>query len=85
MQCPKRLLMMHKRQVHQALPNKDATAYAQVSVLEHCQLRCAYCLPEAHSLLAKKAWLSLAQYESLARIFARFSFKKIRFTAASPY
>lgn len=53
-------------------------------MLEQCQLRCNYCEPGAFSLAAKKSWLSVSQYEKIARALARFSFKKIRFTGGEP-
>lgn len=56
----------------------------RVSVLEHCQLRCAYCLPEAYLGFAKKEWMSLEHYEKVARVLARFSIKKARFTGGEP-
>jgi len=71
--------------MNQVQPNKGMKAFTlRVSVLEHCQLRCAYCLPKALSMLAKKDWLSLSHYEQIARVLARFSFRKIRFTGGEP-
>ena len=57
----------------------------RVSVLEHCQLRCGYCLPDAHpSFLNKKRWLSLSHYEKITRVLQAFSWAKIRFTGGEP-
>lgn len=57
----------------------------RVSVLENCQLRCGYCLSDAHPIfLNKKHWLSLNHYEKIARILQAFSWAKIRFTGGEP-
>lgn len=56
----------------------------RVSVIEHCQLRCGYCLPEAPAFLSKKNWLSLEDYAKIARLLARFLIKKVRFTGGEP-
>lgn len=54
----------------------------RVSVLELCQLRCGYCLPDNHQ--KKQSWLSIAQYHKLAKIFSRLVIDKIRFTGGEP-
>jgi GTP 3',8-cyclase len=56
----------------------------RVSVLQHCQLRCGYCLPQRFSFLAKKNWLSLSDYEKLADVFSSIALHKIRFTGGEP-
>lgn len=57
----------------------------RVSVLEHCQLRCLYCLPPGSStFLTKKSWLTLDQYESVAHALSHFPINKIRFTGGEP-
>lgn len=56
----------------------------RISVLEHCQLRCGYCLPGTTSVLAKNRWLGLSDYEKIARAFSRFAIRKVRFTGGEP-
>jgi cyclic pyranopterin phosphate synthase len=57
----------------------------RISVLENCQLRCGYCLPDARpKFLDKKHWLSLADYQKIARVLQDFSLAKIRFTGGEP-
>jgi len=57
----------------------------RVSVLENCQLRCGYCLPDAHpNFLAKKHWLNLKNYQKIARVLQNISVGKIRFTGGEP-
>jgi cyclic pyranopterin phosphate synthase len=57
----------------------------RVSVLDHCQLRCKYCLPEAFpQFLSKKLWLSLSHYQKIALLLRRLPLAKIRFTGGEP-
>lgn len=53
----------------------------RISVLEHCQLRCNYCLPPKPS---HNNWLSLEGYQQLARVLMRIPIDKIRFTGGEP-
>lgn len=53
----------------------------RLSVLEHCQLRCNYCLPPKPS---HNNWLSLEAYQKLARVLRRIPIEKIRFTGGEP-
>ncbi len=54
----------------------------RISVLELCQLRCSYCLPDNSD--RKKSWLSVAHYRKLAKVFSRLDLDKIRFTGGEP-
>ncbi len=54
----------------------------RVSVLEQCQLRCAYCDPPRGK--DKKRRLSIADYEKAAKVFSRLPLDKIRFTGGEP-
>jgi len=57
----------------------------RVSVLEQCQLRCSYCLPlGSRTLLRKNHWLSLSQYDKIARAMKPLSIDKVRFTGGEP-
>lgn len=57
----------------------------RVSVLEHCQLRCNYCLPPTFSASFNKTnWLSLDQYEKIATALSKLPIRKIRFTGGEP-
>lgn len=56
----------------------------RVSVLEHCQLRCNYCLPLDHALGIKKNWLTLSSYEKIAEALRILPIEKIRFTGGEP-
>lgn len=55
----------------------------RVSVLEHCQLRCNYCLPP-ENLPVMKNWLNLLQYEKVVAALAVLKLHKIRFTGGEP-
>lgn len=56
----------------------------RVSLLEACQLRCAYCLPQGFKGLARSSHLSLEQYEKIARALTYLDIEKIRFTGGEP-
>lgn len=54
----------------------------RVSVLDRCQLRCGYCLPDNSS--KKASWLTIEQYEKIAQGLSHFNINKIRFTGGEP-
>ncbi|HXW53331.1 MAG TPA: radical SAM protein, partial [Myxococcota bacterium] len=57
----------------------------RVSVLEQCQLRCNYCLPEGNLLHGKKHdWLTIAQYQTIAHALKPLEVEKVRFTGGEP-
>jgi GTP 3',8-cyclase len=56
----------------------------RVSVLENCQLRCNYCLPNAFDVVAKKFWLTKSDYKKIAVALRLFDIRKIRFTGGEP-
>lgn len=57
----------------------------RVSVLDQCQLRCNYCLPQAlDQFLAKETWLTLPQYEKIAKALLPLKIEKVRFTGGEP-
>lgn len=63
-------------------------AYAlRVSVLDNCQLRCAYCLPpppRSPFAITKESWLTPSQYALIARALLPLGIEKIRFTGGEP-
>lgn len=56
----------------------------RVSVLDACQLRCRYCLPNGLETFKKSAWLTLDNYENIARALQPLGLEKIRFTGGEP-
>ncbi len=53
----------------------------RVSVLEHCQLRCSYCLPPKNKI---KSLLTLEDYVAITNTLKGFFISKIRFTGGEP-
>jgi cyclic pyranopterin phosphate synthase len=59
--------------------------YLRISVIEKCNLRCRYCMPEEGvPLLAKDELLSFEEIERLAALFVRLGARKIRVTGGEP-
>ncbi len=57
----------------------------RVSVIDNCQLRCNYCLPDGpQHLLGKQHYLSADHYRAFASALTSFSIHKIRFTGGEP-
>ncbi|TDR39352.1 cyclic pyranopterin monophosphate synthase subunit MoaA [Tahibacter aquaticus] len=61
----------------------------RISVVDRCNFRCPYCLPEDqypehHAFLDKQARLSFEEITRLARIFAGLGVHKIRLTGGEP-
>ena len=61
----------------------------RISVVDRCNFRCPYCLPEDqypehHAFLDKQARLSFEEIERLARVFAGLGVRKIRLTGGEP-
>lgn len=71
-----------------ALPLVDAfqrrITYLRLSVTDHCDLRCAYCMPERMTFLPKKDVLTLEELHDLARGFIARGVTKIRITGGEP-
>src|SRR5205814_4503913 len=59
--------------------------YLRISVIEKCNLRCRYCMPEhGVPLLPKDDLLSFEEIERLAALFVRLGVRKIRVTGGEP-
>jgi GTP 3',8-cyclase len=59
--------------------------YLRISVIEKCNLRCRYCMPEEGvPLLPKDDLLSFEEIERLAALFVRLGVRKIRVTGGEP-
>jgi cyclic pyranopterin phosphate synthase len=59
--------------------------YLRVSIVERCQLRCRYCMPEdGVDLTSKQRILSDDEVVRLTRLFARHGVTKIRLTGGEP-
>ena len=59
--------------------------YLRISVIEKCNLRCRYCMPEEGvPLLPKGDVLSFEEIERLAALFVRLGVRKIRVTGGEP-
>jgi cyclic pyranopterin phosphate synthase len=57
----------------------------RVNIQEQCQYRCPYCLPGSVSPYTPNAQrLTPAEYARLARLFAGFGVRKVRFTGGEP-
>lgn len=59
--------------------------YLRISVIEKCNLRCRYCMPEEGvPLLPKDDLLSFEEIERLAALFVALGVRKIRLTGGEP-
>ena len=59
--------------------------YLRISVIEKCNLRCRYCMPEEGvALLPKGDLLTFEEIERLAALFVRLGVRKIRVTGGEP-
>ena len=62
-----------------------AHTYLRISVIEKCNLRCRYCMPEEGvPLLPRDHVLSFEEIERLAALFVRLGVRKIRLTGGEP-
>lgn len=59
-------------------------SYLRLSVIDRCDLRCTYCMPERQTFLPKSEVLSLEELHKLALGFIRRGVRKIRLTGGEP-
>ncbi|MBP2833795.1 GTP 3',8-cyclase MoaA [Aquimarina sp. U1-2] len=59
--------------------------YLRISLIEKCNLRCAYCMPEEGVLLSpKKSLMTAEEVLSIAKVFVKHGVDKIRLTGGEP-
>lgn len=58
--------------------------YVRLSVTDHCNLRCFYCLPPGRSVTEPERWLSFEEIERAIRAFARLGVRRVRLTGGEP-
>ncbi|WP_432205245.1 GTP 3',8-cyclase MoaA (plasmid) [Cetobacterium somerae] len=65
--------------------NKRRINYLRISVTDHCNLRCQYCLPEKNKdFYNSKDLLNSDQIEKIVRAFSMIGIKKVRITGGEP-
>jgi cyclic pyranopterin phosphate synthase len=59
--------------------------YLRISVTDHCNLRCGYCMQDGESwFLNRKDILSFEEIETFCTVFAKAGLKKIKLTGGEP-
>ena len=59
--------------------------YLRISLIDHCNLRCVYCMPlRGLSFLPASHMLTASEVETVARAAASVGFRKIRLTGGEP-
>jgi GTP 3',8-cyclase len=59
--------------------------YLRISLTDHCNLRCVYCMPlEGLALLPSSELLRAEEVETVARVAVALGFRKIRLTGGEP-
>ncbi len=58
--------------------------YLRISLTDHCNLRCIYCMPEDMTFRPKAEMLQDDEILLLTRLFAELGFDKIRLTGGDP-
>ncbi|WP_206241378.1 GTP 3',8-cyclase MoaA [Novosphingobium terrae] len=61
-----------------------AITYLRLSVIDRCDLRCTYCMPERQTFLPKSEVLSLDELHRLSLGFMARGLRKIRLTGGEP-
>ena len=58
--------------------------YLRISLTDHCNLRCVYCMPEDMTFRPNAEMMQDDEILTLVRLFARLGFDKIRLTGGEP-
>lgn len=58
--------------------------YLRISLTDHCNLRCVYCMPENMTFRPKAEMLQDDEIFTLVRLFTRLGFDKFRLTGGEP-
>ncbi len=58
--------------------------YLRISLTDHCNFRCAYCLPQGVSFRPRQELMQDDEILTLVRLFADLGFDKIRLTGGEP-
>jgi cyclic pyranopterin phosphate synthase len=58
--------------------------YLRLSVTDRCDLRCAYCMPQAMQFLPRAEVLSIEELDRMASAFIRCGVRKLRLTGGEP-
>src|SRR5512141_2402475 len=58
--------------------------YLRISLTDHCNLRCVYCMPEDQTFRPNAEMMQDDEILRLARLFASLGFDKIRLTGGEP-
>lgn len=58
--------------------------YLRLSLIEACNYRCAYCLPDGYQADGRPKFLTLDEIKRLVRAFAALGMSKIRLTGGEP-
>ena len=65
--------------------NKRQITYLRLSITDHCNLRCQYCLPEKNSVFYNNNdLLSSDEIEKIIKAFSIIGIKKVRITGGEP-
>ena len=66
-------------------PQARAVKYLRVSLTDHCNFRCTYCMPEAGvEQVARRELLTLAEVVLVVRAFAAWGVERVRLTGGEP-
>jgi cyclic pyranopterin phosphate synthase len=59
--------------------------YLRISVTDHCNLRCSYCMPDENMVFTpNKRLMQVAEIIEIAHLFTQFGINKIRITGGEP-
>ena len=58
--------------------------YLRISLTDHCNLRCVYCMPEDQTFRPNASLMQDEEIFTLTRLFASLGFDKIRLTGGEP-